>query len=206
MGRASGRSRARPHRPHHPPRQDDRSRGPRDGRTRGRDRRGDRGTEGAEPRHSARRRSARCWRAVTRGTNIERLSSTLRLSPVLRSGRERPVRRSRSVIDELEASEALTPSLFFFEVRNALVINERAARRITGMDRPISCAVLTRLPIRLAPCPRDDVLMALARARKLTVYDAAYLELAKRERLPLATLDRALEKAAIAEGVALFGA
>ncbi len=48
--------------------------------------------------------------------------------------------------------------------------------------------------------------MALARTRKLTVYDAAYLELAQRERLPLATLDRALEKAAIAEGVALFGA
>ena len=48
--------------------------------------------------------------------------------------------------------------------------------------------------------------MALARKRKLTVYDAAYLELAKREALPLATLDRDLEKAAIAEGVALFGA
>ena len=38
--------------------------------------------------------------------------------------------------------------------------------------------------------------MALARKRKLTVYDAAYLELAQRERLPLATLDRGLEKAA----------
>ena len=48
--------------------------------------------------------------------------------------------------------------------------------------------------------------MALARKRKLTVYDAAYLALAKREGLPLATLDRDLEKAAIAEGVALFGA
>ena len=48
--------------------------------------------------------------------------------------------------------------------------------------------------------------MTLARARKLTVYDAAYLELARRERLPLATLDGALEKAAVAEGVALFGA
>ena len=48
--------------------------------------------------------------------------------------------------------------------------------------------------------------MELARKQKLTVYDAAYLELAQRERLPLATLDRALEKAAIAEGVALFGA
>ena len=54
--------------------------------------------------------------------------------------------------------------------------------------------------------PGDDALMSLARERNLTVYDAAYLELAMREGLPLATLDRALEKAAIAEGVALFGA
>ncbi len=62
------------------------------------------------------------------------------------------------------------------------------------------------LPIRLEPPDDDASLMTLARKRKLTVYDAAYLELAKREALPLATLDRALEKAAIAEGVALFGA
>jgi predicted nucleic acid-binding protein len=48
--------------------------------------------------------------------------------------------------------------------------------------------------------------MTLVRARKLTIYDAAYLELARREALPLATLDRDLEQAAIAEGVALFGA
>ena len=48
--------------------------------------------------------------------------------------------------------------------------------------------------------------MALARERNLTIYDAAYLELALREGLPLATLDRALEKVAVAEGVALFGA
>ena len=47
--------------------------------------------------------------------------------------------------------------------------------------------------------------MTLARRHSLTFYDAAYLELAKREGLPLATLDRDLEKAAIAEGVALFG-
>ncbi len=58
-----------------------------------------------------------------------------------------------------------------------------------------------------AESPRQDVdLLALARKRKLTVYDAAYLELAIREGLPLATLNRALEKAAVAEGVALFGA
>jgi predicted nucleic acid-binding protein len=65
---------------------------------------------------------------------------------------------------------------------------------------------LARLPLRVAPTPEDDALMTLARDRKLTVYDAAYLQLARREALPLATLDRGLEKAAIAEGVALFGA
>ena len=59
--------------------------------------------------------------------------------------------------------------------------------------------------MRMAP-PNGDEAMRLARAHNLTFYDAAYLELAKREGLPLATLDRALERAAIAEGVALFGA
>jgi hypothetical protein len=61
-------------------------------------------------------------------------------------------------------------------------------------------------PIRLKIAGDGASLLALARKRKLTVYDAAYLELAKREGLPLATLDRGLEQAAIAEGVVLFGA
>ncbi len=57
----------------------------------------------------------------------------------------------------------------------------------------------------MAPPNRDEA-MTLARAYNLTFYAAAYLELARREALPLATLDRDLERAAIAEGVALFGA
>lgn len=108
-------------------------------------------------------------------------------------------------IDELAVSEALAPSLFFFEVRNALVVNERRGR-VTPEGSADFLRRLARLPIRVAPTPDDDTLMRLARKRKLTVYDAAYLELAKREGLPLATLYRGLEKAAIAEGVALFGA
>ena len=39
----------------------------------------------------------------------------------------------------------------------------------------------------------------------MTVYDAAYLDLAQRQRIPLATLDAALIRAARAEGVTLFG-
>jgi predicted nucleic acid-binding protein len=47
--------------------------------------------------------------------------------------------------------------------------------------------------------------MTLARRHKLTAYDAAYLELALREGLALATLDAALIQAAKAEGVELIG-
>lgn len=118
---------------------------------------------------------------------------------------EAPNPKIAVAIDELAVSEALTPRLFFFEVRNALIVNERRGR-ITLQGSADFLRRLARLPIKFATPPDDDALMALARERKLTVYDAAYLELARREALPLATLDRALEKAAIAEGVALFGA
>jgi predicted nucleic acid-binding protein len=47
--------------------------------------------------------------------------------------------------------------------------------------------------------------MALTRQHRLTVYDAAYLELALREGVPLATLDSSLAAAARAEGVAVLG-
>jgi predicted nucleic acid-binding protein len=103
-----------------------------------------------------------------------------------------------------ESGHAVAPRLFFFEVRNLLVVNERRGR--TTVARSASfLRVLARLPIRLAPTPENDDVVALARERNLTVYDAAYLELAIREGLPLATLDRALEKAAITEGVPLVG-
>ncbi len=118
---------------------------------------------------------------------------------------ETPNPKISAAIDQLAVSDALTPGLFFFEVRNALVINEKRGRT-TPQGSADFLRRLARLPIRLAPFPDDDALMALARERKLTVYDAAYLELAVREGLPLATLDRDLEMAAVAEGVALFGA
>ena len=106
--------------------------------------------------------------------------------------REAPHPKIASAIDELAVSEALTPRLFFFEVRNALIVNERRGR-ITPEGSAHFLRRLARLPIRFAPTPADDdALMTLARERRLTVYDAAYLELARREMLPWATLDRGL--------------
>jgi predicted nucleic acid-binding protein len=52
--------------------------------------------------------------------------------------------------------------------------------------------------------PDEAAVLRLARAHRLSVYDAAYLELAQREGVPLATLDAGLRTAAAAEGVALL--
>jgi predicted nucleic acid-binding protein len=113
--------------------------------------------------------------------------------------------RVEAAFDAVARVETLAPSLFYYEIRNALLVSERR-NRITEAMSAAFLRDLGLLPIRLEPAGDDASLMTLARKRKLTVYDAAYLELAKREGLPLATLDRALEKAAVAEGVTLFGA
>jgi predicted nucleic acid-binding protein len=112
--------------------------------------------------------------------------------------------RVEYVVESLARLGACSPSLFFFEIRNALLVNERR-RRVTAAQSAEFVRELSRMQIRLESPSQDVDLLALARERKLTVYDAAYLELAIREGLPLATLDRALEKAANSEGVALFG-
>jgi predicted nucleic acid-binding protein len=113
--------------------------------------------------------------------------------------------RVEAAFDTVARVETRAPSLLYYEIRNALLMSERRNRITEAMSAEF-LRDLALLPIRLAPLPDDGELMDLARKRKLTVYDAAYLELAKREGLPLATVDRGLEKAAITEGVALFGA
>jgi predicted nucleic acid-binding protein len=113
--------------------------------------------------------------------------------------------RVESAFETVARIETHAPSLLYYELRNALLVSERR-NRITEAMSAAFLRNLALLPIRLDSAGDDTSLMALARKRKLTVYDAAYLALAKREGLPLATLDRALEKAAVAEGVAVFGA
>jgi predicted nucleic acid-binding protein len=113
--------------------------------------------------------------------------------------------RVEAAFDTIARVETLAPSLLYYEIRNALLVSERR-NRITESMSAAFLRDLGLLPIRLEPAGDDASLMTLARKRKLTVYDAAYLALAKTEGLPLATLDRDLEKAAVAEGVTLFGA
>ena len=110
----------------------------------------------------------------------------------------------QSILQRLGESEAIAPVLWWFEIRNVLLVNERRAR----LDAPQTAAILAhlaRLPIALDRDPAGDAVLALARAHRLTFYDATYLELALRRAAPLATLDRRLAAAARTVAVPLLG-
>lgn len=102
----------------------------------------------------------------------------------------------------VRTEEAVVPSLWWFEVRNILVVSERR-QRIQENQTAVFLRALSRLRLRVDGLPDDDAVMRIARRCGLSVYDAAYLELAQRSGLPLATLDTRLRTAAVAEGVAV---
>jgi predicted nucleic acid-binding protein len=107
-------------------------------------------------------------------------------------------------LERVRADEARVPSLWWFEVRNTLIVNERRGR-LRESDTAAFLRALARLNVTIDRSPDEADVLALARRRQLTVYDAAYLELARRERLELATLDTALATAARAERAPLLG-
>jgi predicted nucleic acid-binding protein len=105
-------------------------------------------------------------------------------------------------LEHIRSEEAVVPCLWWFEVRNILVVNERR-KRLTESDTASFLVHLARLRIRIDRAPDEASVLRLARNHRLSVYDAPYLELAQRERLPLSTLDTELKRAANREGVSL---
>ena len=99
--------------------------------------------------------------------------------------------------------EAVAPRLWAYEVSNSVLMGLRR-KRITHADAQEFFESIKSLPIRLTDPVSYDGVFSLADRHGLTVYDAAYLDLALREGLPLASLDKALCKAAGNSGVALF--
>ena len=104
----------------------------------------------------------------------------------------------------LNAESAMVSALFWFELRNIFLIGERKGR-ISEADTARFLSNLARLPITTDREPNEIAVFHLARTHRLSIYDAAYLELAQRMSAPLASLDNALVKAARAEKVALLG-
>jgi predicted nucleic acid-binding protein len=110
-----------------------------------------------------------------------------------------------TVLDSLRESEAVVAHHWTLEVANGLLSAERRGR-IDGDGATRFSRLLLALPIAVDPVARGTALTEtrrLARAHGLTSYDAAYLELAIRVGVPLATVDEALRAAARAEGVTL---
>jgi predicted nucleic acid-binding protein len=108
-------------------------------------------------------------------------------------------------LDRLLDEHALVPAIWWYEIRNLLVACERRGR--LDADRSnTALAMLAGLPITIEPPPDDGSVLVLARRHRLSVYDAAYLELAQREAIELATLDAALGAAARAEHVPVITA
>jgi predicted nucleic acid-binding protein len=107
-------------------------------------------------------------------------------------------------LDRIRTDEARVPSPWWFEVRNVLIMNERRKRLAEG-DTAAFLDGLARLGVTMDRSPVEADVLTLARRHRLTVYDAAYLELARRDGVVLATLDADLAAAARAETVVLLG-
>jgi predicted nucleic acid-binding protein len=115
--------------------------------------------------------------------------------------------RAAVVMEQLVLAGAIVPPLWHLEVANALVVNQRRGR--LPADRvPLLLRRLAALPIAVDQDMTSHVwteTVTLALAQGLSLYDAAYVELAKRTGLKLATLDERLGRAELAVGVARVG-
>lgn len=120
---------------------------------------------------------------------------------------DEPTPAVQSVLAQVTAQGAWVPSLWRLEVANVLESGVRRNR--TDADfRDATLADLALFPIR---CDMEthtqawSATLRLAERHRLTLYDAAYLELALRLTLPLASLDGDLRAAATRESVPLLG-
>jgi predicted nucleic acid-binding protein len=111
---------------------------------------------------------------------------------------------TEAVLDLLADDTAIVPSLWELEVSNVLLLGERRGR-LTESQTTRFVALLGQLPILVDSASTDmAAVIALGRQYTLTAYDAAYLALAQREGVPLASLDRKLREAAQVSGVRLI--
>ena len=108
---------------------------------------------------------------------------------------------------ELDAESFFVPQIWYTEIASGILRIERAGR-IPQLASEAFLAELASAEIIAdveRPALRQNVVLALARAHKLTAYDATYLELAIRTGATLYTFDQQLAAAARAAGVKIFG-
>lgn len=111
-----------------------------------------------------------------------------------------------AVAERLQTGRAIAPPLLPLEYTNVL---RTACKRqkIIGEQAHEMLAMLAGLPIDIDTTPPNPAqLFDLALRYALTSYDAAYLDLALRRSLPIATQDQALANAAVVAGVGVVAA
>ena len=104
----------------------------------------------------------------------------------------------------LDEEDGVVPPIFRYEIRNILLMAKRR-KRIDGGQLQQLLAELADFALVQDEASNDADLLELADRLDLTFYDAAYLEVAKRRQLPLATFDGELARAADAEQVVVLG-
>ena len=113
---------------------------------------------------------------------------------------------TEGALDALADGEALVPAIWPLEIANVLLVAERR-RRLSRGETTRLLELLGALPISVQDATFANVasdVLALGREHALSSYDAAYLDLAARTGLPLATRDAALVSACARAGVPLL--
>tara|TARA_R100001509_G_scaffold165478_2_gene147314 strand:- start:310 stop:702 length:393 start_codon:yes stop_codon:yes gene_type:complete len=125
---------------------------------------------------------------------------------LLASNKASDQRYAESVLKSLVNAEAIVPNLWHLEAANVLLgATNRKEIEVSEFER--FTVQLENLPISVDALTANQVFghtISLAKAYQLTSYDAAYLELALREGLPLATLDKDLLRAAKRSDVEIY--
>lgn len=112
---------------------------------------------------------------------------------------------SDAIAERLQDDQALAPPLLRLEYANVLRTACKRGR-LTAQQAQDAIAQLAELPVEIdAELPDAGQLLALALRYDLSSYDAAYLDLALRRQLPVATQDAALAQAARLAGVGVVG-
>ncbi len=111
--------------------------------------------------------------------------------------------QAQEILERLVDEGAIVPGLWSLEVANVLLISQKRGR-LTHAETESALENMATLPIEIDGETNKNAwgtTIKLAMEHNLTAYDAAYLELAMRKKVPLATLDKKLHSACVSAGI-----
>ena len=119
---------------------------------------------------------------------------------------EEHVKKSREILNKLSSHQVCVPSIWPYELANALFVAEKR-KRIKEADSVAFICDLKNLPIIIEESSFERIgkdVLSLSREHKITVYDASYIELALRKDLALASFDKEIIKVCKKIGVVVI--